>query len=78
VSALGSQSQIMLLRNWSEVSWIFGQGEGHEEGTIQRRADHWHRKRHEVGQKVTDLVREHGISEGTIYTWKGKYGGMEG
>ncbi len=29
------------------------------------------------GQKVTDLAREHGISEATIYTWKGKYGGME-
>ena len=34
-------------------------------------------KRHEAGQKVTDLAREHGISEATIYTWKGKYGGME-
>jgi transposase-like protein len=26
---------------------------------------------------VADLAREHGISEATIYTWKGKYGGME-
>jgi putative transposase len=34
-------------------------------------------KRHEAGQKVTDLAREHGISEATIYAWKGKYGGME-
>jgi len=34
-------------------------------------------KRHEAGQKVADLAREHGISEATIYTWKGKYGGME-
>jgi putative transposase len=34
-------------------------------------------KRHEAGQKVTDLAREHGISEATIYTWKSKYGGME-
>ena len=34
-------------------------------------------KRHEAGQKVAELAREHGISEATIYTWKGKYGGME-
>ena len=34
-------------------------------------------KRHEAGQKVSDLAGEHGISEATIYTWKGKYGGME-
>jgi putative transposase len=34
-------------------------------------------KRHEAGQKVVDLAREHGISEAMIYTWKGKYGGME-
>ena len=34
-------------------------------------------KRHEAGQKVADLAREDGISEATIYTWKGKYGGME-
>jgi putative transposase len=32
-------------------------------------------KRHEAGQKVADLAREHGISEATIYTWKSKYGG---
>jgi putative transposase len=24
------------------------------------------------------LAREHGISEATIYTWKSKYGGLEG
>jgi putative transposase len=34
-------------------------------------------KRHEAGQKVADLARENGISEATIYTSKGKYGGME-
>ena len=34
-------------------------------------------KRHEAGQKVTDLAREHGISEATIYNWKSKYGGLE-
>ena len=26
---------------------------------------------------MADLAREHGISEGTIYTWKSKYGGLE-
>ena len=34
-------------------------------------------KQHEAGHKVAELAREIGVSEGTIYTWKSKYGGME-
>jgi putative transposase len=34
-------------------------------------------KQHEAGRKVTDLAREHEISEATISTWKSKYGGLE-
>jgi putative transposase len=34
-------------------------------------------KQHEAGRKVTDLAREMGVSEATIYTWKSKYGGLE-
>ena len=34
-------------------------------------------KRHEAGQKVADLAREHGVSEASIYNWKSKYGGLE-
>ena len=34
-------------------------------------------KEHEAGRKVSELARELGISEGTLYTWKSKYGGME-
>jgi putative transposase len=34
-------------------------------------------KRHEAGQKVVDLAREHGVSEASIYNWKSKYGGLE-
>lgn len=30
----------------------------------------------EAGQKVKDVIREHGISEQTYYRWKSKYGGM--
>ena len=30
----------------------------------------------EAGQKVKDVVREHGISEQTYYRWKSKFGGM--
>jgi putative transposase len=34
-------------------------------------------KRHEAGQKVADLAREHGISEATIYTWKASTAGWK-
>ena len=34
-------------------------------------------KEHEAGRKVSELAREHGISEGTLYPWKSKYGGMK-
>lgn len=30
----------------------------------------------EVGKKVADLCRQHGISEATYYNWKAKFGGM--
>ncbi|MEL6676861.1 MAG: IS3 family transposase [Bacteroidota bacterium] len=34
-------------------------------------------KQHEAGMKVSDLCKEHGISQGTFYNWKNKYGGMD-
>lgn len=34
-------------------------------------------KLHESGGKVSDIVRQHGISEQTLYRWKSKYGGLE-
>ena len=34
-------------------------------------------KRHESGEKVTDLSRELSVSEATFYNWKAKYGGLE-
>ena len=34
-------------------------------------------KAHEAGQATADLCREHGISKGTFYKWKAKFGGME-
>jgi len=30
-----------------------------------------------AGKSVNDICREHGISQGTFYNWKSKYGGME-
>ena len=33
-------------------------------------------KRHESGQKTADICRELGISQGTFYKWKTKYGGI--
>lgn len=34
-------------------------------------------KENEVGRKVEDISRELGISPGTFYQWRKKYGGME-
>ena len=31
----------------------------------------------EQSMKVTDICREHGISNATYYQWKSKYGGLE-
>ena len=31
----------------------------------------------EAGSRVKDVCREHGISEGTYYRWKSKFGGLE-
>jgi putative transposase len=33
-------------------------------------------KEQEQGIKVSELCRQHGISEPTFYNWKSKYGGM--
>jgi putative transposase len=34
-------------------------------------------KEQELGAKISDLCRKHGISEATFYNWKSKYGGMD-
>ena len=34
-------------------------------------------KRHESGVSTTELCREIGISKGTFYNWRAKYGGLE-
>lgn len=34
-------------------------------------------KSNEAGRKVDEICRELGISSGTFYTWRKKYGGME-
>ncbi len=33
-------------------------------------------KEAEIGAKTSDLCRQHGISQGTFYNWKAKFGGM--
>ena len=34
-------------------------------------------REHELGAKMADLCRKHGISEATIYNWKSKFGGLD-
>lgn len=33
-------------------------------------------KEQEAGLKVMDICRKHGISDGTFFNWKNRYGGM--
>ena len=33
-------------------------------------------KQAEAGAKVSDLCREHGMSDASFYKWRAKYGGM--
>ena len=48
-----------------------------EENTLQRKPDHQGVKRGRRGRTVKAVCREYGVAEGTYYTWKSKYGGME-
>lgn len=34
-------------------------------------------KQSEAGAKTSELCRQHGISAGTFYAWRSKYGGLE-
>ncbi len=34
-------------------------------------------RENEAGAKAANLARKHGISEGTLYDWKSKFGGMD-
>lgn len=34
-------------------------------------------KEAEAGMPMPDLLRKHGIAEGTFYRWKAKYGGLD-
>ncbi|MDP3722037.1 MAG: transposase, partial [Candidatus Omnitrophota bacterium] len=33
-------------------------------------------KEAETGVKIPELCRQHGISDGTFYAWRAKYGGL--
>lgn len=34
-------------------------------------------KEHEAGLPAQEIIRKHGIANGTFYRWKSKFGGME-
>lgn len=44
---------------------------GHSEEQIQRAL-----RQAEAGTKVSEICREHGISDATFYIWKKKYAGL--
>ena len=52
------------------------EGTENEAFKIYARADHQHRGQHEAGAKCADLRCKDGVSEGTFYNWKAKFGGM--
>ena len=33
-------------------------------------------KEHDSGMPASEIIRKHGIANGTFYKWKSKYGGM--
>jgi len=35
-------------------------------------------KEQQAGLPVAEVCRKHGISDATFYTWRSRYGGMEG
>jgi putative transposase len=61
------------------VNWSLALREGPDDETQEThgRADIAILKEHEAGVKTADLCRKHGISEGSFYNWKAKYGGLE-
>lgn len=34
-------------------------------------------KEHEAGVAVSELCRKHGVSDGSLYKWKARFGGMD-
>ena len=34
-------------------------------------------KEHEAGMPAQEVIRKHGIANGTFYRWKSKFGGMD-
>jgi len=44
---------------------------------VYGRTDHWDAEGTGSGMKTADVCRKHGISEGTFYKYKAKFGGME-
>ena len=68
--------------NESRVKWEFPGGKGPRKGRRMKRTRFSEEqiagilKQGEAGMKTAELCRQHGISEGTFYNWKAKYGGM--
>jgi putative transposase len=48
---------------------------GHAEVEVQRESDRRHPEGCESGVPVPELLRKYGVSRGTFFKWRSKYGG---
>ena len=49
----------------------------YEEATLYRQPDHGNLKQAKGGVAVSELCREHGMSNASFYKWRAKYDGMD-
>ena len=59
------------------VKSVTSEGDGRCEEQVHGRADHRDPAGAGGGRPTADVCRKHGISAGTFYKWKAKFGGMD-
>ena len=69
-------SQSVDILKWTLSGRIDPQGGLDEEIEFHRGADCFHSQGSGAGIPLAQILRKHGIGQGTYYKWKVKYGGM--